>query len=167
MSSARMSSTGGFFTPGGELGLSNSQISTVYDKINVNDFDNLRGLIIYTVGNETGGEVNLDNLKAVSVFHYRGEKLEHSFYSKNENDIFENLPYLTALSNGGGYEEVNFAVFYSNIYKKYNNLSAYTILNTTVYDTKPLANEANPNSDFVGSKDLLEREQWLLVNLFR
>lgn len=165
MSSARMSSTGGFFTPGGELGLSHSQISTVYDVINVNDFDNLRGLIIYTVGNETGGEVNLDNLKAVSVFHYRGEKLEHSFYSKNDSGVFENISYLIAFSSGGGYEEVNFAVFYSNIYKKYNNLSAYTILNTAVYNTKPLANEGNPNSDFVASKDLLEKRAMTIGEL--
>lgn len=151
--SARYSNIEPFATLGGQIELTTTQIQNVYDLVNLNDFNNLRGFVIYTTGNETGDtDVNIENLKAISLYHYKNGKLEHTFYEKQNNN-FVNIPDLTAFCLGTTYAEIDFAIFKSEIYKNNSGLSTYSIINSVVYDTKPL-NEFN--NDYIFSNDLLE-----------
>lgn len=122
------------------------------------NYSNLRGFVLYTTGTENGSnEVNTENLQGISLFHYEGQFLRHSFLKKNLNDDFENVNELSALSAGGYYEEINFAIYMSGIFRVHNNLIMYSSQNNSVYSHKTLADPNNPNSDFKASKQLLQK----------
>lgn len=122
------------------------------------DSSDLRGFVLYTTGTENGSDdVNIENLKGISLFNYEGNFLRHTFLKKNLNGNFENVNELSALSAGGFYEEINFAIYKSGIFREYSNLTMYSSLNNSVYESKTLSDPNNPNSDFIASKQLLQK----------
>ena len=139
-----MESVPPLFTIGGSLETSPSQIQSLYELTGNNDIENLRGFIIFTTGNENGIDpINTENLKGISLFHYKNGKLEHSVYVKNiESGTYSVVPALTAYSLGETIPELDYVVYATGLYEN-SGLSSYSIIK-------------NNNRSFEESYDLME-----------
>lgn len=152
-----------FTTIGGSLQLNSTSIENLYSLIGENNISNLRNIVLYSNGTQTS-TIDVEKVSGLSVFHYDGAKLQHSFYIKNPNGTFSNLPELTLNCFGVTIAETEFAAFFSGIYKD-NHLTVYSIKNNAVYQTKLLRDPNNNSTDYISSYDMFDFRAALIGNL--
>lgn len=134
------------FTNGGGINLSSNQIIELYRLCsNDEDYNNVKEILIYTEGNESGTQnIDINKLNGISIYKNKNGYLQHSFYKKNNND-FEIVEDLTLNASKVTLQDVNFIIYYSKLLK--NRLTVYSSINP-LYNNQGVE-ESNDFSDFM------------------
>jgi|UPI0006475796 hypothetical protein len=136
------------FTKGGDLNLTSSQISNLYQLCSdETDYTNIKRILLYTSGNENGEQdVNVNNLRGISFYKYKDGFLEHSFY-KNNNGTFEEVKDLTLKTSSIKLpmQNIDFVNRHSNLVT--TQLTVYSSVNPDYVNSS--IQESNEFNDFM------------------